>query len=404
MRRSHLTGGLVTLILLGIPLALAPWKARESLESVERSENRNPVGFPKFSSLGVLLDADTWVQVDGAVRDRMPLREDLVGLKRALERTLLQQWQFGVVGVGLDDWLFYLPSLGSQLGSLEHVQTALDRIDAFVAEEAYTARLIITLAPDKHTIYPEYMSAPLQNLVEQAAAPRELLHEWFLRSGAPQRVPLWDLFRQAKGSSMVLLYDPSGSHYSSFGSMILAKAMIDAVDPALWNPEEVTYTRTLHYQADLANLAGFTGRESDFDRFEVVRPGVELVMFAHDGVALPGQDRPLPDVHPPITGPARYINRSTGRALIGGRTLIIHDSYINGYLRPTLRQFFEDVTFVPFAAIPTSGDFLEALSDFDLVYIESAEREFIGHADTLFSPPTPPGTHLVRSLSERGFP
>ena len=332
----------------------------------------------------------------------MPLREEMVRLRRALETTVLGAWKFGVVGLGVDDWLFYLPSLGSQLGSIEEVRTALDRVDSFVAEETFTARLIITVGPDKHTIYPEYLSPPLWSLAERATEQRQLLHDWFEGPGPSERLPLWDRFLAERQESDALLYEPQGSHHSSLGSMILARAMIDALDPSLWHPEDVTYTTTLRYQADLATLAGFTGVESDFDWYEVVRPGVELVSFAHNGIVLPGQDRATAE-QGPAEAAARYVSRSVGAPLIGGRTLIIHDSYVYSYLRPALRQFFEDVTFIAFGDIPTSDDLLEALSDFDLVYVESAEREFIAQANRLFAPSTPPGTHLLREISERGF-
>lgn len=400
MRRSHLFGGIVTLAMLCLPLAISPWKSDDSLAAVAKSENRSPVDFPSLTSLGALLDADTWTQVDGAIRDRMPLRPDLVRIKRAWELAFLGQWKLGEVGVGRDDWLFYLPSLDYRGTPTDQVQTVLDAVDAFAVEHEYPARLILTVGPDKSTVYPEYLSPPLRDLADRAREQRDLVHAWFATPGEPERIAPWDLYLDAKDTATQFLFEPTGSHYSSYGSMILAEAMIDAVDPTLWDPDEVTYMGTLRYQVGLATLAGLTGWARDFDQFEVVRPGVELVTFMVAGEEPVDGDGP-PEGESARRAPARYLSRSSGQPLIGGRTLIIHDSYIAGYLRPTLRQFFADVTFVAFEDIPRPADFLEALSDFDLVLMESAEREFPRNAATLFVPTTPNGQHLLRDITRR---
>lgn len=398
MRKSHFIPGLCVLAMLGLPLASAPWASRYSLEFIRKVEGRKPAEFPEFSSARALIAGETWAGVDAAVNDRVPFRRALVRAKRDIEVVVLGDRMSGEIGIGRDGWLFYLPAFAEVMGDEKQVREAFELLEKYVTETPPRARLIMVPAPDKHTIYPEQLTSHFDGLMRRSRAARERLHAWFASEGVPERVNPWPLFMEAKEGAAEPVYEPTGSHHSSYGSMILARAMIAAVDPGLWDDADVRYIQTQHFRSDLSRLAGYLGDVSAWNFFEVVRPGIKLERFYYAGKEMPGVDRP-PPAPAANRQPARYVSRSAGARLITGRTLIVHDSFVAEYLRPTLRQFFEDITFVHWQSV-TPSDLQEALDDFDLVYVQSAERAMRPRIAHFFSRKPRLGTHRLLTIAD----
>lgn len=399
MKRSHVISGSASLIMLAVPLLGSVLWSDESLSFIRKNEKREPAEWPTVAGARGVVDSAMWRQVDRAINDRIPFRGQLLQLKLDLETSLLKERLPGnaasrQVGIGRDEWLFLLSELGSMTGTDKQVSFALEMVERAAGNPAWRARLVLVPAPDKNSVYPEQLSPPLERLLEPHLEKRARIRVWFAAEGTPDRIDTWSAFRDAKPGAEELLYEPTGSHHSSYGSMLLAQAMIDAADPSLWDDSLIQYTRTLTYQSDLRTLAGWAGRAEDWRLFEVVRPGVELVTLLHDGNIIESADRP-PNTPGAQNKPARYINRSTGPELIPGRTLIIHDSFIASYLRPTLRQFFSDVTFVHYNTIK-SGDIQDAMRTFDLVYFEFAERGARQALQGFFTDQTPAGEDRIR--------
>jgi len=399
VRRSHHISGVGALLLLAAPILGAAIWSEDSLDFVRQTEKRPPAAWPAFSAPGDLIDADTWRQADRAIGDRIPWRAALVRTKVGIETRVLGDRLLGVpgeekVGLGRDGWLFYLDSLGAMTGDSEQVARALAAAESAAASEDWRARLILVPAPDKASLYPEQLSRPLKRMLEPHAGNRGAIRDWFRQPGLPDRVDTWAYFKRAQASSEKPLYEPTGSHHSSFGSMVLAHAMLDAIDPSLWEPNLITHRATVRYQSGLSTLAGFFDRIESWERFEIVRPGIETEAFIHDGNLIPNADR-APNGPGANDLPARYINRSAGPPLVDGRTLIVHDSFIAGYLRPTLSRFFSDVTFIHYRLI-TPGDLQDALRDYDLVVLEFVERSARQTLQGFFSKREPAGKDAIR--------
>lgn len=407
MKRSVLISGLGAMAMLAVPLVCAPWSSADSLRFIRQAEQRTPAAWPSIDGAGAFLSGETWAGVNRAVNDRIPFRGAMIGWKRDAEVRVLGDRVLGTVGIGREGWLFYLPELGELAGTPDQVRAALAGAERFGAERFGSerpagARLILVPSPDKSSLYPGQLVGPLERMGEAGEPARRLVRDWYRAGGVPERVDTWSLFERAQAATPTLLYETTGSHHSSFGSMVLARAMVDAVDPALWDDGLVKHTETLVYQSDLSRSAGYLGRTESWERFEVVRPGVELVRYIRDGEHAPGQDRPPAGQQAANMRPARYINRPTGAGLIPGRTLIVHDSFIASYLRPTLRQFYEDVTFIHYNDLRGS-DFQEALGDFDLVYLQCVERSVRPLFSGYFARHALPGEHRARGIAERGM-
>ncbi len=383
--------------MLAWPLATAPWLTKDALHFVRNGEKRQPAAWPEIDHAGDLLASQTWGRVNQAINDRTPLRGELTEARRHIEIGVLGEREFGQVGIGRDGWLFYLPELGALTGTVAEVDHALAAYERARAEHGWSARVVLVAAPDKNSIYPEMLSAPLRDLLRPHLAKRQRIRDWFRQPGTPDRLDTWSYYERAKSGAIEPIYEPTGSHHSSLGSMHLAHAMIDAADPTLWDWSRVVHTETLVYQSDLSTMAGFVNRTESWDRYEVRRPGVETIAFVHNGTLMPeGVDRP-PAAPRANDLPARYVNRSDDAELIPGRTLVVHDSFIAGYLRPTLSRFFADVTFVH-ANLLTPGDLQDALNDFDLVYLECAERGIRPFLQGYFSVWQPPGEGRVLDM------
>jgi hypothetical protein len=402
MKRSELISGLGAMAMLAVPLVCAPWYSADSLRFIRQAEQRTPAAWPSIDGAGALLSGETWAGVNRAVNDRMPFRGAMIGWKRDASVGVFGNRVLGTVGVGREGWLFFVPELGELAGTPEQVRAALAGAERFGSERPAGARLILVPSPDKSSLYADRLVGPLERKWEAGEPARRLVREWYRSGGMPERVDTWSLFERVQAATPTLLYEKTGSHHSSFGSMVLARAMVDAVDPTLWEDGAVTHTATLVYQSDLNGLAGYMGRTESWERFEVVRPGVELVRYIRDGEVAPGQDRPPPGQHAADMRPARFINRSAGAGLIPGRTLIVHDSFVASYLRPTLRQFYEDVTFIHSNDL-RGPDFQEALGDFDLVYLQCVERSVRPLFSGYFARHALPGEHRARAIAERGM-
>ncbi|MFK7883502.1 MAG: hypothetical protein AB8F26_04875 [Phycisphaerales bacterium] len=398
MNRSHIISGTAALIMMAAPLLGSVFWSRDSLSFIRNAEKREPAGWPRPSKPADFFDSVLWQQVNLAINDRIPFRGDLLQLKLDLETRLLKEQLLGAngneqVGLGRDGWLFLLQELGGMSGTDDEITFAISKAEAAGENPSWKARLVLVPAPDKNSIYPEQLSPELERQLQPYAAKRERIRNWFASPGLPERLDTWSVFFRAKPNAEEALYEPTGSHHSSYGSMLLARAMIDAANPDLWDDDFVTHVRTLTYQSDLRSLAGWVGRTEDWKRYEVIRPGVELTAFLHNGELLEGVDRP-PETPGAQNKPARYINQSDSAELVPGRTLIVHDSFIASYLRPTLRQFFADVTFVHSDTIKP-GDLQDALRSFDLVYFEFAERGARPILQGFFTDQTPAGEDRI---------
>jgi len=294
------------------------------------------------------------------------------------------------VELGVGNWLFFRKSLDQDLGTLEETNQAIAAIEGFVAGNEFKADLFIVVAPNKVTIYPEKLSEPSQAKFATSLPQRELLSGYFASEGKPYLVDVWSPMLALKSSTDELIYEPGGSHFNSIGAMVMAKAMIDAADPTLWNDDE----RIIEWQEpvvpDIAKMIGDYEHIETHTRIQIRRPGVEFVEL---------RDEQDPENHRAIENPAflssneisyyhprHAIMRSESSPLIPGKTLILFDSFIGHYLHPTLTQFFEDVRFVHIGTADQAY-LIDALDTYDRVYFQSAERHIIPRAIEFFGTP-----------------
>jgi hypothetical protein len=140
---------------------------------------------------------------------------------------------------------------------------------------------------------------------------------------------------------------------------VVARAIVEGFAPGLWDSDSVVEERITTGPGDLVGMAGFSigWRQWEVLHARIERPGVSV-------------ERETPPKAGDLgTGTARFRATSAGPALIPGRTLIVHDSFIGGFIRESLAGYFEDVTYVHIEGVKgldTAG--------FDRVVVQMNER------------------------------
>jgi len=386
MPRSRTISGIICLAAICAPLVIAPFRIDQSLAFVREIENRAPNEFPEFTSSSNLIDKDWWSFVSRGFEDRVPYRQELI----SLNQTLLPASSDVVsdkVSAGVGDWLFWRKSLAQDFGTLEDTSRAISAMDAFINEYAYKADFYILAAPDKATIYPEKLTEGSYSLYEPSLDQRALLHDWFALPDSTHRFDIWGALHQRKSEIDEPLYEPGGQHHNSKGAMVMAKTMIDVVDPTLWNNDELVDLWTKTVMPELAKRGGDWDRLETYTHSQIHRPGVNLVELWDNDKQIKDPDfLSIRKIHDHRIKHA--VNESQTHRLIPGKTLILHDSFIENYLLPSLSQFFVDVTFIHIDDM-TPEAFHEALDSYDLVFMQSVERYFVGRALKFFEDPAP---------------
>jgi len=389
--KSRTISGIICLAAIFAPLVIAPFQLRQSLRFVHDLENRTPNAFPELEQPASLLDSDWWASISRAFEDRVPFRKQMVTLDRAINPAKAGDRSSRKVEYGVENWLFFRKSLAEDLGTLDETKQGIEAIEQFIESNTFKADLFIVVAPNKVTIYPEKLVESSQAKFALLKDQRELLYSYFAKPDAPYLIDVWTPMLALKESSDELIYEPGGSHYNSLGAMVLARAMIDAVDPTLWNDDQRIEEWTRTDIPDIAKVIGDWDMKETHTRIQLHRSGVEIVELWSTRPRSNDPKRIDQPNYLSINDISYYydrhvINRSISQPLIPGKTLILFDSFIGHYLHPTLSQFFEDVKIVHISTIDPAF-FHDALDTYDRVYFQSAERHIVPRAIEFFETP-----------------
>jgi len=380
--------GIICLAVICVPLLIAPFRREQSLAFVHDMENRTPNAFPEVQSASNFIDADWWAGVSRAIEDRVPFRKQMVTANRVVFPARAGDHISDKVELGKPGWLFFRKSLAEDLGTLQETNQAIVAIESFIATHTFKADLFIVVAPNKITIYPEMLTQASQDKYAQSKEQRDILQAFFAMPDAPHLLDIWTPMLELKATSQELLYEPAGSHYNSLGAMVLARSMIDAANPTIWDDSQ----RVIEWQEtlvpDIAKLIGDWDMTEDQTRYQIHRPGIEAVELTSVNHKTGESSQIQSPTYLSINEISYYnqrhvINRSVSEPLIEGKTLILFDSFIGHYLHPTLTQFFEDVRLIHIGTIDQAF-LIEALDTYDRVYFQTAERHIIRRATEFF--------------------
>lgn len=364
---SITTAGIISAILILLPGAAALLFSEQALEQVRSWEKREPIPLDSLmtdaSDLG---DPAAWNQVTMALSDRIPLRVQLTSALRGLERDLLNRRLFDEVVSCPGPWMYYRPTLDRAPVEPERFTQALDAFRRQATDAG--ARFFVAPAPDKVSIYPEHLCTHRVAFDAYRQA-RDDLHRHFAESSEPELIDTWGPLLEAKGRADGLVYFQTDTHYNARGAVIYARTLLQAINPDAWGDAEVVFGAADQKRHDLLQLAGFSGPTEETISFQVKRPDVHAETCYADNAEIECSEAFSLHQHPIRV----KVTADSGTTLIPGRTLILHDSFVEGFLKPVLWQFFEDVSYVHVSNLK-AGELIAALAVYDQIVISRAER------------------------------
>ena len=237
---------------------------------------------------------------------------------------------------GDDGWLFLSDDLERACEPTAPWPVVIGRLEAIAKGIRESGRdVVVAIAPDKSTIYPELLSDAARR--RHACAARNRREYWPLieRSGEPALLALREDMLAAKRSTGGELYRSTDSHWNSVGAGVAVRAILAHLDGGVRvAPGEFVQRPPLKYTGDLTTLVGSTAAS---------------------------------------TTPERTVRRAAGAPKLSGDTLFMADSY-GLYDGPLLVPYARKLTQVPWpGTVPDA--IVAAVEAADRVILQIVERE-----------------------------
>ncbi len=299
------------------------------------------------------------------VRDAAPFRDHLIRADSRLCLALFGQSPVPAVLVGRQGWLYFTQesALDDYLNAIplspddirDMVRIQVERRDWLAARGiAY----VVAVAPNKATVYPEYLPKGITRLgpvsrLDQLLGP--------LRRAGVAVVDLREALGQAKARRQA--YQKTDTHWNGWGALAASSAIVAAVRQSCPNAPELA--------------------DRDYDVVEEEKPGGDLAemlllpdtMTEHDLMPRPkGRTWARPGPAGPYADPADHPDRArvameTGRAE-WPRAVFFHDSFTRPMI-PFLAERFSRSVFL--WSHDFAPDIIEAEKP-DVVVLETVER------------------------------
>ncbi|MGD8992212.1 MAG: hypothetical protein PVI00_12230, partial [Desulfobacterales bacterium] len=202
---------------------------------------------PRFDSRA-LLQEDYYLSFDQYLNDSFSVRDPLVFAKRWLDYHLFKMTDTAAVHVGRQGWLYSRNSISDfrkqacdDLLLVHQLTLDLHAVDHLLS--ASGRRFVFMVAPNKSTIYPEYLGfIPTGGPCGRSRY--DLLLEAFARNPLENFVRLENRLLFCKRNNR-WLYNPAGTHWNALGAAVAAEAIAEQIDQksghwALEAPHEVS--------------------------------------------------------------------------------------------------------------------------------------------------------------------
>lgn len=324
----------------------------------ENLEGRAATTLPPLD-VSALGEPSTYATIDRYIADRFPGRNEAVGAQAAIDYGLLGGSTTPDVIVGRDGWLFTRTELEPTCRfAPAEVLAALDRAHAALAADGIELRLIVP--PDKHTIYPEQV-VPESGLGRACSDERRAAMQAGMRERPAVAVEVWGRLAEAHAADpAVPYYFRQDTHWTPLGAVIATRALVESLDPDVWDDAEVPIDGTAAYDTDLSRLIGLPAKER-VPRL-VVRPDVTV----EEGVVETSVDlQSAADI-------PRYTVAEPADAVEGG-TLIVYDSFFRTNER-RIAPWFRESVWVHADDLKRSPELVADLPRFDTIVVERVER------------------------------
>lgn len=341
------TMALVVTMLAG-PLLLAPTGLRRLPEAEQRRPNAMPVTVAP-------LDAAWTGSVGDAITDRLAGPGLGVEAVAQFDFHLARRAPGDKVIRGREEMLYY--RLSTRVPCMDEVPldvetAAVRRLSQATQDRGL--RLVLIVIPDKVAAVPDGLPAAFHRAGSCVRA----------RAVAAEEMLVAELGQN--GMAVVEnLSDPDAwfaedTHYAPAGRLAVQRELVEALQPGMWSPAAVEHVPSTR-QLDLRSLMGLPGQIKYTDHRLAYAATSESVVadVGGDQETILVRSRPHP-----------------GLSLVDGSTLVIHDSFIQGW-RKDFQGLFEDATFVHWGSLDAEG-VTSLLSGHDTVVVELVGRTFWG--------------------------
>jgi hypothetical protein len=352
----------VFVIVLVFPHIVELWDAGGNTASVEkRAMGKMPEPSLMWHSF-----SEYAKQFDSFYNDAFGFRNQLIRWNNRLRLLIFNESPVKGVRVGREGWLFYANEwvfedyeniMPYSNEDLAHIGGILDERLAWLEKRGIA--LFILVAPNKHTIYSEYLPPGIHKLGEKSRLDQVAA---YIAATRPEVEFIDPREALLKAKPIQRLYHRTDSHWNDYGAFISAGVLLKRIGRYFPNVRPLSlenYTVSIN-EGEGGDLAGMLSL-GDLIREERITLTPRFKPRAIDGT------RPYPD---PVKQLGReMVVKETGDSRLP-KALVFRDSY-SWALIPFLAESFQSVVFV------WTFDFLPQLIERekpDLIIFESVER------------------------------
>jgi alginate O-acetyltransferase complex protein AlgJ len=305
--------------------------------SVSHSENRQLASMPEF-----VLDINTlkdYPQLfETYFNDNFGLRKILLGSLSDIKVNILHKSPVETVLLGKEGWLYYnrnkliddyrglKPYTAQQLALWKNT---IENRQKWLADQGI--KYLFVVAPEKHSIYPEFIPDNLHKIKEKTRLDQLLVY--FQDHSRIRLMDLREPLQQAKSHD--LIYYKTGTHWTDKGAYIAYTRIMDQLIP--WFPELSTIDQTscvfkqADTEQDLSNMLGLSKKMTERNYFMGLKTpcarGLPQNIF--------------PDAPKDFDGSIIVKGCSKGRL----RAVVFRDSFFS-MIEPFLSEHFECIYYV----------------------------------------------------------
>jgi hypothetical protein len=336
---------------------LAPGLAMIAGARPQNIEERSLATMPAIEAEALLTTA-FYAAIDRFLVDNFPLREAATAAFARLAYGVLDTSPSDQVVAAEGDWLYFIGELRPTC-TYSGAQLADQATTIEAALAARDRRLVLAIAPDKHSIYPETLGQ-----ASRLGTPCSDAQRASLRARAASSSFIADLWapilaaREADPDTR--LYWHQDSHWTPAAAILGVQAIVDRIDGSVWDPADVVSGGTTLRPAELARLMGIVANEEG----PAVRVNRQIRIT--DVVLDEGAPRQGDTVHEyTVTGTA---------PLIRGTTVIVYDSFL-GIVRPLVVPWFERSIWIHVSDLAEHPELADLAAGFDTLVLETVERQ-----------------------------
>lgn len=193
----------------------------------EVTENKVLASFPQLRDENGQWNVDYMSGLGDYFSDHFAGRQEMITANALINGKVFGSSSEDIIIVGDDGWLFYKDSLGDFQGTkrltqrgLNNIVTSLSLIQEYVEGQGKT--FLFTVAPNKNTLYPQYMpyyypERDVENTLERL--------EPLLKEAGIAYASLKDMFLNDSG----IWYHKGDSHWDNRGALMAQKLLLGAI-------------------------------------------------------------------------------------------------------------------------------------------------------------------------------